>query len=469
MLQLDYAIILSYTNCRRRSIHMAGVALRANCNENDINELNRIINGNYNDAIKKRARVILLNSQGILNKDIAAQVNMTPRLIGDWVRRFNEKGIPGLFDQPKPGRKGRTDSNLNLGDMIKAKLQEPAPDGYENWNAQCISEALGVPVTTVWAECRALGIRFQRIRNWQFDTHDEMTAKNLDVVALFCTSRSKAVVVRIGNREGGSLKGTFITHNKDTADEIGRVISRNKTSGVGSLVSLAEVLTVASEHASDNRRHAEVPLSGFLNRLADILPSEAGSSYMVLTYSDSAEALTRLNRPGFSFNIASSVQDWMQRSEVFLNTMCSSSQEQELLASSLRRYIDSVESSTEPFLWWKEPGAARETEETKSPVMLCSALSSDAEKTAPASGSGTGHLPKVEITISYTDETGSGKSQTISVTDGLIPSKDCDLSSADSIAAFMDNLTSRTIPVLDYAAQQIGTFAMESVKKNMFN
>jgi hypothetical protein len=149
--------------------------------------------------------------------------------------------------------------------------------------------------------------------------------------------------------------------------------------------------------------------------------------------------------------------------------MCSSSQEQELLASSLRRYIDSVESSTEPFLWWKEPGAARETEETKSPVMLCSALSSDAEKAAPASGSGTGHLPKVEITISYTDETGSGKSQTISVTDGLIPSKDCDLSSADSIAAFMDNLTSRTIPVLDYAAQQIGTFAMESVKKNMFN
>ena len=138
---------------------MAGVALRANCNENDINELSRIINGNYNDAIKKRARIILLNSQGILNKDIAAQVKMTPRLIGDWVRRFNEKGIPGLFDQPKPGRKGYADSNSNLGDMIQAKLQEPAPDGYENWNAQCISEVLGVPVTTVWAECRARGIR----------------------------------------------------------------------------------------------------------------------------------------------------------------------------------------------------------------------------------------------------------------------------------------------------------------------
>ena len=84
---------------------MAGVALRANCNENDINELSRIINGNYNDAIKKRARIILLNSQGSLNKDIAAQVKMTPRLIGDWVRRFNEKGIPGLFAQPKRGRK----------------------------------------------------------------------------------------------------------------------------------------------------------------------------------------------------------------------------------------------------------------------------------------------------------------------------------------------------------------------------
>jgi len=446
---------------------MAGVALRANCNENDINELNRIINGNYNDTIKKRARVILLNSQGSLNKDIAAQVKMTPRLIGDWVRRFNEKGIPGLFDHPKPGRKGHADPNSNLGDMIQAKLQEPAPDGYENWNAQCISEVLGVPVTTVWAECRARGIRFQRIRSWQFDTHDEMTAKNLDVVALFCTSRSKAVVVKIGSADERPLKGTFITHNKDTADEIGRVISRNKTGGSGCSVSLAEVLTVASEHASDHRRHAEVPLSGFLNRLADILPSEAGSSYMVLTYSDSAEALTRLNRPGFSFNIASSVQDWIQRAEVFLNTMCASSREQALLESSLRRYIGSVTGCTEPFLWWKEPGTAWKAEAPESPAVQDSSRSSDTEKAADASGSGSGQLPKVEITISYTDETGAGKSQTISVTDGLMPSKDCDLSSTDSIAAFMDNLTSRTIPALDYAARQIGTFAMESVKKNM--
>lgn len=51
-----------------------------------------------------RAKVILLASEGLENKEIAKRVDMPRQIVSKWRKRFYEQGLAGLQDQPRRGR-----------------------------------------------------------------------------------------------------------------------------------------------------------------------------------------------------------------------------------------------------------------------------------------------------------------------------------------------------------------------------
>jgi transposase len=52
-----------------------------------------------------RSRIVLLAAEGLQNKQIAAALNVAPRMAALWRVRFIERGIEGLLrDAPRPGR-----------------------------------------------------------------------------------------------------------------------------------------------------------------------------------------------------------------------------------------------------------------------------------------------------------------------------------------------------------------------------
>ena len=52
-----------------------------------------------------RARIILLAAEGLKNQEIAKTLGTSGNTVGKWRRRFVEKGIKGLDDDPCPGRR----------------------------------------------------------------------------------------------------------------------------------------------------------------------------------------------------------------------------------------------------------------------------------------------------------------------------------------------------------------------------
>ena len=56
-------------------------------------------------GLARRARMVLLLTEGMTLTDIAATVGISRRFIYKWVQRFLEKGVEGLAD--KPGRGSR--------------------------------------------------------------------------------------------------------------------------------------------------------------------------------------------------------------------------------------------------------------------------------------------------------------------------------------------------------------------------
>ncbi len=51
-----------------------------------------------------RAKIVLLASEGLANKEIAARLDTSAQVVSKWRKRFYEEGLAGLEDRPRSGR-----------------------------------------------------------------------------------------------------------------------------------------------------------------------------------------------------------------------------------------------------------------------------------------------------------------------------------------------------------------------------
>jgi len=51
----------------------------------------------------KRARIVLLATDGMASRAIAREVRVMPGIVSIWRKRFAASGIDGLKDKPRPG------------------------------------------------------------------------------------------------------------------------------------------------------------------------------------------------------------------------------------------------------------------------------------------------------------------------------------------------------------------------------
>jgi len=99
----------------------------------------------------------------------------------EWVKRFNEKGLPGLEDQPRPGRQPTHKPEVRRA-LIALAIQKPRTLGYphELWTLERLQRAFeerqGVHLSdsTIWEWLAAEGLEWKRQQSWFHDAehHD---------------------------------------------------------------------------------------------------------------------------------------------------------------------------------------------------------------------------------------------------------------------------------------------------------
>ena len=55
-------------------------------------------------SIAQRARIVLLAADGLSNNEVADKVGVNQATVVKWRKRFLERGLDGLPDEPRPGR-----------------------------------------------------------------------------------------------------------------------------------------------------------------------------------------------------------------------------------------------------------------------------------------------------------------------------------------------------------------------------
>lgn len=100
-----------------------------------------------------RAEIILCAADGMTNVAIAEEVGVTRLTVSTWRRRFTERRLDGLADEPRPGAP-RKIGNEKVADVVTATL-ETLPTASTHWSTRSMAKAAGVSVSTVHRIWRA--------------------------------------------------------------------------------------------------------------------------------------------------------------------------------------------------------------------------------------------------------------------------------------------------------------------------
>ena len=107
-------------------------------------------------ALALRARIVL-GCAGLSNKAVAAHERVTPQTVGKWRRRFAERGLDGLFDEPRPGVPRKID-DATVESVIVQTL-ESRPSGATHWSTRSMARHSGISTSSVGRIWRAFGLQ----------------------------------------------------------------------------------------------------------------------------------------------------------------------------------------------------------------------------------------------------------------------------------------------------------------------
>jgi transposase len=86
-------------------------------------------------------------------------------------------------------------------ERVLSLLDQPAPEGYAQWNGALLAAALGdISADHVWRILRKHGIQLQRRRSWCITTDPEFGPKAADVVGLYLNPPENAVVLCVDEK-----------------------------------------------------------------------------------------------------------------------------------------------------------------------------------------------------------------------------------------------------------------------------
>jgi transposase len=133
-------------------------------------------------ALALRARIVLACAEGGQNKVIAARLEVDPETVGKWRRRFIERRLEGLYDEPRSGAP-RSIEDERIEAVIVRTLESLPPDAT-HWSSRSMAKASGVSISTVQRIWHAFGLRPHRLETFNVDRRQSGIPPNGSSMAL---------------------------------------------------------------------------------------------------------------------------------------------------------------------------------------------------------------------------------------------------------------------------------------------
>ena len=146
-----------------------------------------------------RAQIALRAAEGILNKDIARELETDVNTVGRWRKRLAERGLDGIAkDAPRGGRKPTKRAKLAPRIIKKTTTEKPA--GATHWSTRTLARALKIDKSMVQRVWAAGGLKPHLVRTFKVSNDPRFAEKPIDVVGLYLNPPENALVLCVDEK-----------------------------------------------------------------------------------------------------------------------------------------------------------------------------------------------------------------------------------------------------------------------------
>lgn len=108
-------------------------------------------------ALAQRSRMVLECAAGNPNTAVAHKLGVTHQTVGKWRRRFVERRLDGLLDEPRPGAP-RQVSDAQIERVVRLTL-ESTPADATHWSTRAMARRSGLSQTMISRIWRAFALQ----------------------------------------------------------------------------------------------------------------------------------------------------------------------------------------------------------------------------------------------------------------------------------------------------------------------
>jgi transposase len=149
-------------------------------------------------ALALRCRIVLACAEGGSDVEVAERLGVNRGTVGRWRRRFLERGLDGLHDEPRPGGP-RTISDEAV-ERVIVKTLESTPANATHWSTRSLAATTGMSQSAVSRIWRAFGLKPHLAESFKLSPDPLFVEKVRDIVGLYLNPPEAAVVLCVDEK-----------------------------------------------------------------------------------------------------------------------------------------------------------------------------------------------------------------------------------------------------------------------------
>jgi transposase len=161
--------------------------------QDEVAELERLSRrARSNPHVALRAKLILASASGMSDLAVAAKHHVNNKTVGSWRRRFAQRRLDGIYDEPRVGGPRKiTDEQI---EAVVVQTLETTPKGRTHWSTRRMAKKAGISHASVGRIWQAHGLKPHVVRGFKLSNDPQFIEKVRDVVGLYMNPPEHAVV-----------------------------------------------------------------------------------------------------------------------------------------------------------------------------------------------------------------------------------------------------------------------------------
>lgn len=273
--------------------------------------------------------------------------------MGKWRRRFLERRLDGLLEEPRPGAP-RKISDAEVERVVTQTL-ETKPPHATHWSTRGMAKALGLSQTAVSRIWRAFNLQPHRTETFKLSTDPLFIDKVRDLVGLYLSPHDKAIVLCVDEKSQALDRSQpLLPLEPGRPERHTHDYARHGTTSLFAALNVATGQVIGRCHA----RHRHQEFLKFLDLIDQTIPVEPGVEIHLVMDNYATHKTPQVQRwlakrPRYQVHFTPTSAFWLNQVERFFAGITAKRIRRSVraLGQAIQGYLEHHNQNSQPFQW----------------------------------------------------------------------------------------------------------------------